>query len=113
MKIVPIVLGSLMIVLLCRLVFQVINSHRNMSDSDILIPPVQSRRQGQDGTFTISKTQGVHNASASKTTQADRRNNTDVMIQIHEIFFKVYILRSCVGSGFYGNICKDDMQLSL
>ncbi|KAH3808414.1 hypothetical protein DPMN_136767 [Dreissena polymorpha] len=54
-----------------------------MSDSDILIPSVQSRRLSQQGTFTISKTHGVYNASVATNSQADRRNNTDIMIQIH------------------------------
>ncbi|KAH3808412.1 hypothetical protein DPMN_136765 [Dreissena polymorpha] len=54
-----------------------------MSDSDILIPPVQSRRLSQQGTFTISMKQGVYNASVASNIQADRRNHTDVMIQIH------------------------------
>ncbi|KAH3803964.1 hypothetical protein DPMN_132236 [Dreissena polymorpha] len=54
-----------------------------MSDSDMFIPPAQSRRLSQQGTFTISMTHVVYNASVATNTQADRRDHTDVMIQIH------------------------------
>ncbi|KAH3808416.1 hypothetical protein DPMN_136769 [Dreissena polymorpha] len=83
MKSVPIVLGCLMIVLLCLLVFQVIQSHSNISDSDILIPPVQLRRMSKQENATNSKTYDVNNAPDVTNPPAGQRNQTDVMIQIH------------------------------
>ncbi|KAH3803960.1 hypothetical protein DPMN_132232 [Dreissena polymorpha] len=83
MKSVPIVLGGLMIVLLCLLVFQVIQSHSNISDSDILIPSIQSRRMSQPENSTNSKTYDVNNAPDTTKSLAGHRNQTDVVIQIH------------------------------
>ncbi|KAH3803957.1 hypothetical protein DPMN_132229 [Dreissena polymorpha] len=64
------------------LVFQVIQSHSNTSDSNILIPPVQSRRMSQRENATNSKTYDVNNAPDITHSQADQRNQTDVMTQI-------------------------------